>query len=374
MGKPAGRLGDMTTHGGAIVAGFPTVMIGGQPSARLTDMHVCPMQTPAVVPIPHVGGPMMTLGSPTVLIGGMPAVRAMDMAICVGPPDPIILGCPTVLIGEVGSGGGGGGGGAGGGGAAATGASASAAMALSGGEGGGPGTSAEPGHWIKYEFVDSASNPVSGVFFKFTAPDDRESEGRLGAGGVVYWSGPDAGQGNVVLMIVTNAQWSADTAEVGEAVTMSADVEGFEAGTPAIFTVYKRDVSGPDRLVGEIRTETEGSSVQAEWQYEYPENIGEDDGPQPGSGERTGYSAPDFYFLVRVGNQQARSGFLEIHDTLEIELKDPDEEPITDQDYVLQLANGQVRNGAVDQDGSLREENLPPGYYEIRFPDLPDNL
>ena len=27
------------------------------PAARLTDMHVCPMQTPAVPPIPHVGGP-----------------------------------------------------------------------------------------------------------------------------------------------------------------------------------------------------------------------------------------------------------------------------------------------------------------------------
>ena len=28
-GKPAARLGDMTAHGGAIVLGLPTVMIGG---------------------------------------------------------------------------------------------------------------------------------------------------------------------------------------------------------------------------------------------------------------------------------------------------------------------------------------------------------
>ncbi len=27
------------------------------PAARITDMHVCPMQTPATPPIPHVGGP-----------------------------------------------------------------------------------------------------------------------------------------------------------------------------------------------------------------------------------------------------------------------------------------------------------------------------
>ena len=100
MGMPAVRLGDMTAHGGSIVVGAPTVLIGGQPAARLTDMHVCPMQTPAVVPIPHVGGPITGPGSPTVLIVGLPAARVGDMCVCVGPPDVIIPpGCPTVLIG-----------------------------------------------------------------------------------------------------------------------------------------------------------------------------------------------------------------------------------------------------------------------------------
>lgn len=28
-GMPAARMGDMTSHGGSIVAGLPTVMIGG---------------------------------------------------------------------------------------------------------------------------------------------------------------------------------------------------------------------------------------------------------------------------------------------------------------------------------------------------------
>ena len=58
----------------------------GQPAARASDMHVCPMVTPAVPPIPHVGGPVMLPGCPTVLIGGMPAARVGDMCVCVGPP------------------------------------------------------------------------------------------------------------------------------------------------------------------------------------------------------------------------------------------------------------------------------------------------
>ena len=69
-----------------------------KPAARITDMHVCPMVTPGVPPIPHVGGPIMPPGAPTVLIGMMPAACVGDMATCVGPPDTIALGSMTVLI------------------------------------------------------------------------------------------------------------------------------------------------------------------------------------------------------------------------------------------------------------------------------------
>jgi len=68
----------------------------GQPAARTTDMHVCPMVTGIV---PHVGGPILPPCCPTVLIGGLPAARVTDLATCVGPPDVIVLGSFTVLIG-----------------------------------------------------------------------------------------------------------------------------------------------------------------------------------------------------------------------------------------------------------------------------------
>jgi uncharacterized Zn-binding protein involved in type VI secretion len=89
----------MTAHGGVITIGYPQVLIGGQPAARVGDMHACPMMTPGVPPIPHVGGPILPPGSATVLIGGQPAARQGDMATCVGPPDTIAAGCTTVLIG-----------------------------------------------------------------------------------------------------------------------------------------------------------------------------------------------------------------------------------------------------------------------------------
>jgi uncharacterized Zn-binding protein involved in type VI secretion len=71
----------------------------GQPAARLTDIHTCPMQTPGVPPIPHVGGPIAGPGVPNVLIGKLPASVVGDVAACVGPPDTIVKGSATVLIG-----------------------------------------------------------------------------------------------------------------------------------------------------------------------------------------------------------------------------------------------------------------------------------
>lgn len=68
-------------------------------AARLTDLHTCPMQTPGLPPIPHVGGPIVGPGVPTVLIGGLPAAVVGDNAVCVGPPDVIVKGSATVMIG-----------------------------------------------------------------------------------------------------------------------------------------------------------------------------------------------------------------------------------------------------------------------------------
>ncbi len=51
--------------------------------------------------VPHVGGPILPPCEPTVLIGGLPAARITDMLTCVGPPDVILMGSPTVLIGNL---------------------------------------------------------------------------------------------------------------------------------------------------------------------------------------------------------------------------------------------------------------------------------
>ena len=63
----------------------PTVFIGGLMAARVGDMTTC------------VGPPgLIAAGSPTVMIAGQPAARMTDMA---GHGGVIMRGCPNVMIG-----------------------------------------------------------------------------------------------------------------------------------------------------------------------------------------------------------------------------------------------------------------------------------
>lgn len=70
-------------------------MISGM--AMGADIHSC--TTPLPVP-PHGPGVVID-GSATVLINGLPACRMGDTIVeAVGPPNKIVMGCPTVLIGD----------------------------------------------------------------------------------------------------------------------------------------------------------------------------------------------------------------------------------------------------------------------------------
>jgi len=98
VGQPAARVGDQTSHGTPLSPGpgSVTVLIGGRPAWRVgSDTHVCPLFDG---PKPHVGG-VVALGSSTVLINSLPAARQGDQVVEAGPPNAILLGELTVLIG-----------------------------------------------------------------------------------------------------------------------------------------------------------------------------------------------------------------------------------------------------------------------------------
>ncbi len=94
--RPAARLGDSTAHGTPLLGKCSTnVFIGKRPAWRVLDRHTCPLTTGVV---PHVGGPVLK-ASTSVFINKRPAVRMGDTIIEAGPPNKILSGCPSVLIG-----------------------------------------------------------------------------------------------------------------------------------------------------------------------------------------------------------------------------------------------------------------------------------
>lgn len=99
MGFPAARVTDVTTHGSPLAPGpgSPDVITGYLPTWRtLVDFHACPIVKGVV---PDVGGVVM-VGSPTVFINFQMACRVMDVVVEIpGGPNPIVMGCPTVIIG-----------------------------------------------------------------------------------------------------------------------------------------------------------------------------------------------------------------------------------------------------------------------------------
>ena len=263
-GKPAARLTDPTAHGGVIMGpGVPTVMVGKMPAATLGDNHLCPMMTPGTPPIPHVGGPI-TLGSTGVFIGKKPAARMGDMAVCVGPPSSVIMGCPTVLIGEAGSGSQAGSAGSA---QAATSASLKALKSVQPMEVKPPQSTPSQLHDIRLQFVDDAGKGLSGVTFlladheggKTAAASD--TEGGYHVGGYA-----SAGQYDVTVQSLSDAAWSG-SAKDGQNLTMRCAAPGFKDGQEALFQVDLWTQSDQIFGLGTVGATVKGEKIEAVWTF-----------------------------------------------------------------------------------------------------------
>jgi uncharacterized Zn-binding protein involved in type VI secretion len=340
MGKPAARLGDSTAHGGAIVAGAPTVLIGGAPAARMNDMHVCPMFNPGTPPPPHVGQQIM-MGSPTVFICGQMAARMGDMLMCSGPPDIIVGGCLTVLIGEGG----------------ASGAAASAALA------GGGSDQIEGGHFLDVEFIDKAGNPIRGINYFLKSPKGDTSQNLLR--GPITKYDIDPGSYEISLKAITSARWSKKSARDGENVKMMVEMIGFDPGTKADFRVWEKDYNKADKLVAEIKDiSIKTDRADADWKYVW---VDDDMAKTP-----SGYSAPEYYFTVEIESCFIRSGILSYRDYIELTLKDFNDKPIPTENYKVFLSSGEIRQGKLDGNGYAKIDKVPPGAWRVSFPDRSD--
>jgi hypothetical protein len=304
------------------------------------------MLNPGTPPPPHVGGPILPPGSVTVMICGQPAARVGDMAQCSGPPDTILPpGCPTVMIGDGGGGGGGGGGGSGG----------EADADTTGGE-------AEEPAILDVRFVDGGGFPITGLNYRIDAPDGSSSSGLLT--GQVRQAGQE-GDYTISLRAITKCEWSSDSARDDETVKMQIETAGIDDGTTVVFSVWERNPNQPDREIATIRDiELSGDKAEAEWQFTYDD----DHETRPLSREERPLLSPSYYFSATAGDCTAQSPVLQYQDYIEITARDNQGNVLSDQPYRVTLANGEVREGQLDGNGYAKVENVPPGPWDVVFP------
>lgn len=91
-GGPAAAVAEQTAKTAALAAMGAAISAAG----ALSDIHLC--TTPSPLP-PHGPGVVID-GSATVMINNMPACRLGDTLLeAIGPPNKIVMGCMTVIIG-----------------------------------------------------------------------------------------------------------------------------------------------------------------------------------------------------------------------------------------------------------------------------------
>ncbi len=147
---------------------------------------------------------------------------------------------------------------------------------------------------------------------------------------------------------------------------MLVEAVGVDDNAKATFEIWERDINRADRAIKTISdVAISDGKAEAEWQYEWTDEE-EADSQQSGSNK---YSQPSYYFTVKMDDCQARSAILGYKDFVEIEAEDAEGNPLKGDTYRVYLANGEVREGKLDGKGYAKIENVPPGKWDVEFPD-----
>jgi len=258
------------------------------------------------------------------------------------------------------------------------------------------------GHFIHAKYVDKGGKPISGVNFSIKGPDGNVKSGTLT--GEIKRQGVPEGSHEIKLRTITKAKWEKEQAESGEKVKIEIETVGFKGDEEVTIEIWMKDINRADRMILDVEPSWSGDKIKAEWTLN-PESLVEEDRPdkveqtadtssdsatdtkdqkelepvrvgdetmQRKEPEKKGYSSPQFYFIVRVGSIQSKSGLLAYKDYVEIEIVDDDGKALKNEPYEVHFSNGEIRKGDTDGSGKAREENCPPVKHKIKFPNHPD--
>ena len=166
---------------------------------------------------------------------------------------------------------------------------------------------------------------------------------------------------------ISNMQWSASEAGRGDVLTLSADVENVRPQTDILITIYEYDEDGAHDKITDLPGVVRNNRIEVEWEYEYFEDVDEVPTEEERQTYGCSYNPPEYFFTIKVydieyGKEQ-ESGLLTFKDWIEIRVLNY----AGNESYILHLADGSERRGTIGEDGTAREENVPPGRCSIEI-------
>ncbi len=248
------------------------------------------------------------------------------------------------------------------------------------------------GNDAKIKIVGSSENGVSlgtikgkirnNIFKgKFDIPEDMEVDDQVFFEVSFPKNGIDGESDRipVVPMIkVNNMSWGASEARRGDTLTLSAFVDGVRDNEEVIITIYEYDQDSVHDKITELSATVMNGRFEIEWEYQYYEDTDEIPTQEELDEYGGSYNPPEYFFTVKVEDEEfglnQESELLVFKDWIEIELLDENGDPVAGAEYILCLADGTKIEGTLDGDGLAREEDIPPGWYWIFFPEHQSKL
>lgn len=174
----------------------------------------------------------------------------------------------------------------------------------------------------------------------------------------------------IPVRLISNAKWDKQEANRGDIIKLTADTKNIPDDTEVKISIYEHDHDGAHDFITKFPAKVKANKIEAEWEFKYHEDT--DDIPTDEEMEKGGrsYNHPEYFFVVRLGGVEGKSGLLKFKDWIEIELKDMGESPIPDEEYILYLADGTKKQGRLNKMGYAREDNVSPGQFKVGFPNL----
>jgi len=172
----------------------------------------------------------------------------------------------------------------------------------------------------------------------------------------------------VVPMIrVNNMRWSATEARRGDTLTLSAFVDGVRDNEELVVTIYEYDRDSVHDKITELPATVHDGRIEIEWEYQYYEDTDEIPTQEELDEYGGSYNPPEYFFTIKVEDEEfglnQESELLQFKDNIEIEVTDENDEPMSNANYTITLADGSQRTGTLDENGSVVLEDIPPGVY-----------